>query len=77
MSVGGADAVFKCRVLHALGTIDPRFPALVRLVKAWASAQGINNASRGTFSTYGLVLLVRNLFIATFDVTRNKRLSIN
>ena len=60
MSVGGLGATFKCRVLRALGGIDPRFPALVRIVKAWASVRGVNDASKGTFNSYAIVLLVRS-----------------
>lgn len=58
MSVGGLGATFKCHVLRALGSIDPRFPALVRIVKAWATARGVNDASNGTFNSYAIVLLV-------------------
>jgi DNA polymerase sigma len=39
--------------------IDERLPALVRLVKAWAGARGLNDASNGTFNSYALTLLVR------------------
>ncbi len=38
--------------------IDARFPALLRLVKAWAKAQGINNAHEKTFNSYALSMLV-------------------
>jgi DNA polymerase sigma len=39
--------------------IDERLPAMVRLVKAWAGARGLNDASNGTFNSYALTLLVR------------------
>lgn len=58
--MGGIDAAFKCRVLRSLTTIDPRFPALVRVVKAWAAARNLNDASKCTLNTYAIVLLVRN-----------------
>ena len=38
--------------------IDVRLPTLVRLVKAWAGARGLNDASNGTFNSYALTLLV-------------------
>jgi DNA polymerase sigma len=41
--------------------IDERLPALVRLVKAWAGARGLNDASNGTFNSYALTLLVRTI----------------
>lgn len=60
MSVGQVDAAFKCRVLRSLATIDPRFPALVRVVKAWTAARSLNDASKSTLNTYAIVLLVRH-----------------
>lgn len=42
-----------------MAQIDPRFPFLVRVVKEWAGARGVNNASNGTFNSYAIVLLVR------------------
>ena len=59
MSVGGLGATFKCRVLRALATIDGRFPAMVRVVKTWARARGLNDSSNGTMNSFALSLLVR------------------
>ena len=39
--------------------IDERLPTLVRMVKAWGGARGLNDASNGTFNSYALTLLVR------------------
>ena len=61
MSVGGLGATFKCRVLLALATIDDRFPALVRVVKAWARSRGLNDSTNGTLNSFALSLLVRRL----------------
>ena len=60
MSVGGLGATFKCRVLRALATIDARFPAMVRVVKTWARARGLNDSSNGTLNSFALSLLVRS-----------------
>ena len=65
MSVGGLGATFKCRVLRALGTIDARFPAMVRVVKTWARARGLNDSSNGTMNSFALSLLVRSGPVAT------------
>ena len=61
MSVGGLGATFKCRVLRALATIDDRFPAMVRIVKAWARSRGLNDSTNGTMNSFALSLLVRCL----------------
>ena len=60
LSVGQLDGAFKCRVLRSLAAIDPRFPALVRVVKAWTTARALNDASKMTLNTYSIVLLVRH-----------------
>lgn len=39
-------------------TVDPRIVPLVVMVKRWAKAQDINDASKGTISSYSLVLMV-------------------
>lgn len=65
MSVGGLGATFKCRVLRALARIDDRFPALVRVVKAWARSKGLNDSTNGTLNSFALSLLVRSCYAAT------------
>lgn len=58
VTVGNTNAVIHSTVLSYLTNIDSRFSPLVRLVKLWARAQGINDSSRGTFSSYALTLMV-------------------
>ena len=43
-----------------LPVVDWRVTPLIILIKQWASAQGINDASQGTLSSYSLVLMVLN-----------------
>ena len=59
MAVGSGGARFKSTVLLHLSNIDARFPALLRLVKLWAKAFHMNDASNGTFNTFALTLMVR------------------
>ncbi len=58
VTIGNTDAVINSTVLSYLANIDSRFSPLVRLVKHWARAEGINDSSRGTFSSYALTLMV-------------------
>lgn len=59
ITVGNSAGVFKGLVLKQLAAIDARLPALVRLVKAWAKAQAINDAYRKTFNSFALTMMVR------------------
>ena len=45
-------------MLRYLADIDPRFSSLVRLVKLWAGAHGMNDAASGTFNSFALTLMV-------------------
>ena len=58
ITVGNTNAVINATLLGYLKNIDNRFSSLVRLVKLWARAEGINDSSRGTFSSYALTLMV-------------------
>lgn len=58
MAVGSRGARFKSTVLRHLSQIDSRFPELTRLVKLWAQAYHMNDASNGTFNTFALTLMV-------------------
>ena len=58
VGVGSSGARFKSRVLGMLDAIDPRYGQLVRLVKAWAKAHGLNSPADGTFNTFALCLMV-------------------
>ena len=58
ISVASGAARFKSTVLRYLADIDPRFSSLVRLVKLWAGAQGLNDAASGTFNSFALSLVV-------------------
>ncbi len=57
-TIGNTNAVINSTVLSHLANIDSRFSPSVRLVKHWARAEGINDSSRGTFSSYALTLMV-------------------
>lgn len=57
VSIGNSDAVFKSRVLGRLLSLDPRAPALVRIVKTWARHQGILDATRGTLRSWAITLM--------------------
>ena len=61
ISVASGAARFKSTVLRYLADIDSRFSALVRLVKLWAGAHGMNDAAAGTFNSFALTLMVRQL----------------
>jgi len=58
VTVGNSAGIFKGLTLKHMVAIDARFPALIRLVKAWAKAQGINNAYEKTFNSFALTLMV-------------------
>lgn len=58
VSIASTGARFKSTVLRYLCDIDWRFPALVRLVKLWASTCGMNDATAGTFNSFALTLMV-------------------
>jgi DNA polymerase sigma len=51
-------AVYNTRLIHYYTLIDPRVHPLVFFVKAWAKRRGINEAYRGTLSSYAYVLLI-------------------
>jgi len=59
ISVASGAARFKSTVLRYLADIDSRFGSLVRLVKLWAGAHGMNDAAAGTFNSFALTLMVR------------------
>ncbi|KAA6421869.1 MAG: hypothetical protein FRX49_08188 [Trebouxia sp. A1-2] len=59
VSVASGAARFKSTVLRYLADIDSRFGSLVRLVKLWAGAHGMNDAAAGTFNSFALTLMVR------------------
>lgn len=58
MAIGSGGARFKSTVLRHLTLADSRFADLVRLVKQWAQAFHMNDASNGTFNTFALTLMV-------------------
>ena len=58
ISVASGAARFKSTVLRYLADIDSRFGSLVRLVKLWAGAHGMNDAAAGTFNSFALTLMV-------------------
>lgn len=56
--MGSGNAHFKSTVLRLLSGIDPRYSALLRLVKLWARTHGLNDAVNGTFNSFALSLMV-------------------
>ena len=61
VSVSSTNARFKSTVLRQLSGIDDRMAALVQLVKLWAGAHGMNDATAGTFNSFALTLMVSNV----------------
>lgn len=58
ISIGNSKAVYDALVTRQLCAIDERMPALVRLLKMWASGKNMNDASQGSFSSASLMHLV-------------------
>lgn len=58
LCIGGSGSLFKSVLLGQLAALDWWVGALIRLVKAWARQQGINNAGEGTLSSHALSLMV-------------------
>ncbi|KAL6783942.1 PAP6 [Auxenochlorella protothecoides x Auxenochlorella symbiontica] len=58
VSVGSRHTILKSLVLGLLGQMEWRFGALVRLVKTWAKAHSLNDASAGSLNSHALTLLV-------------------
>jgi hypothetical protein len=58
LSIQGPEGILKARVMAALATCDPTLPHLYRLIKVWASAHNINDASQGTLNSTALLLMV-------------------
>ena len=52
-----SDGVFKSTCLGLLGDMQPLFRSLVRVVKAWARAHGLNDAASGTLNSFALSTL--------------------
>ena len=50
------------KIITKLPTVDPRIPALVIVVKAWAKSHGINSAFQGSLSSYCLVSMIIYFF---------------
>ncbi|XP_038072652.1 poly(A) RNA polymerase GLD2-like isoform X2 [Patiria miniata] len=60
ININNATGIRNTHLLQIYSKIDWRVAPLVVLIKQWASAQGINDASQGTLSSYSLVLMVIN-----------------
>ena len=58
ISVGSTCAIFKSTVIGILGDTDSRFRQLLRLVKLWAKAHDLNDATSGTLNSFALSLMV-------------------
>lgn len=58
ISVNNNLAVINSRLIGAYCSIDPRMQPLGIVVKSWAKARGINDRSRGTLSSFSLLLML-------------------
>ncbi|KAK9905558.1 hypothetical protein WJX75_002111 [Coccomyxa subellipsoidea] len=58
VSVGSSNSRFKAEVVKALAEVDFRFAQMLRVIKVWSAAHGLNDASNGTFNTFALSLMV-------------------
>lgn len=58
VSVGSSNSRFKAEVVKALVRLDGRFEQMLRVIKVWSGAHGLNDASNGTFNTFALSLMV-------------------
>jgi len=57
VTVNNMLALINTHLLRCYTAIDPRLPQLVAVVKHWAKRRGVNDAYRGTLSSYAYVLL--------------------
>jgi DNA polymerase sigma len=64
--VGSSNSRFKAEVVKALAEVDFRFAQMLRVIKVWSAAHGLNDASNGTFNTFALSLMVRLLWHPAF-----------
>ncbi|XP_033634006.1 poly(A) RNA polymerase GLD2-A-like [Asterias rubens] len=60
ININNATGIRNTHLLQTYSKLDWRVTPLIILIKQWASAQGINDASQGTLSSYSLVLMVLN-----------------
>ena len=56
--------------------VDSRVKPIVMLVKKWAKTHGINDASQGTLSSYGLTLMVIHYLQGKIEADRFLSLSL-
>ena len=73
MSIGSSNAIFKAKAFKALASRERRFRDMLRLVKAWAGAHGLNDAADGTFNSFALGLMVGPAYIHGLVVESRKR----
>ncbi|KAF6264787.1 hypothetical protein COO60DRAFT_21464 [Scenedesmus sp. NREL 46B-D3] len=57
-SVSRPECAFKAEMQKLWGTLDRRYAALYRLVKAWAAAHGVNDAASNTLNSWSWGLMV-------------------
>lgn len=58
ISINNTLAVANSRLVAQYMAVDARVPVLALAVKAWARCRGINDRSRGTFSSFALTLML-------------------
>jgi DNA polymerase sigma len=58
ISINNNLAVINSRLIGAYSNIDPRFPLIGRVIKHWAKSRSINDRSRGTLSSFSLLLML-------------------
>lgn len=58
VSIGNLTGVIRSQILKEIVKIEPKVKWLILLVKKWARAHRLNNASEGSFGSYPLTILV-------------------
>ncbi len=58
ISINNNLAVINSRLIGAYSSIDPRFQVVGRIIKHWAQCRSINDRSRGTLSSFSLLLML-------------------
>ena len=62
ISVNNSIAVINSRLIGAYCRIDPRLRDLGMVIKHWAQVRGFNDRSRGTLSSFSLLLMLIHFF---------------
>ncbi|OAP04642.1 hypothetical protein AXX17_AT3G39610 [Arabidopsis thaliana] len=73
LTVESKDGILTSQIIRIISQIDDRFQKLCLLIKHWAKAHGVNNASHNTLNSISITMLVaHHLQVEDFtDVSRN------